>query len=100
MNEYQQQYKLRPLKDILDESSKDWREVGGEWRNVKRSWVINRYMASIFGDGRYYTFKPKSEHGLFGSRGIYTHTYSGYYWHESWFERELIMEFNDEDFLL
>ena len=94
------QYKiLRPLEDILDDSPKDWHEMSGEWRNGKRSWVINRSMSLLFGDGRYYTFKPINRDNHYVN-GIYTHTYSSYYWHESWFEKDLIMKFNDEDFLL
>jgi len=91
------QYKLRPLEDILDDSPKDWNEMSGEWRNGKRSWVINRYMALLLGDNLYHTFKPitKDNYAL-----NYTHIHSGYYWHESWFEKELIMKFNDEEFLL
>lgn len=65
-----------------------------------RGWLINTHMMEKFGDGKYHDFYLKDEHD--NRNPDYTHKCGSdfYQYHEEWFEQEVILELDDEDFLI
>lgn len=91
-------YRLKPIEIVMEENPEGWLAVGiGTYRNKIMRWTINPNMLKRFGDGhkRWYSLIQKKVNGN------YTHVcQKAHYWHESWFEKDAILEFEDNEFEL